>query len=428
MAVSDDAFKQFAVKTEQEERDRAAKASSGGYQRDFENVKYSGLEKGVMKIIRGLGGVPNSGQDKFTSRTVRHSQIVADDGKRIRVILPLKTENPAFILWKIIDRVTEVEWVNKAKVFVNERKHSDIFRMVSVNGYAEGTNQAKYDKGWAGRDYFVMNCIDRSMMDWHKENKHSVILSKQINTVNTDDGKVLEFAEEGVPAYGFTNLLALNIFKFYGDWCNYDLGVEKLGLMQSPFRLINASKHEEEVPEDLRDLIKSGPLTDEEKSWELYDLDKIFGVTSYTKLFNKLKLSIAKIDMALGSHYLDELKSLADLEAAKRKEQNEQAEAEKGAKDPDGSESAGLNPDPVPEARPAKRPQMQDVPADVVEPKGFATLTPSELSGITSWVPVDGKKWNIKYNVPGKQYECPQCETPAPETYAHCPGCGMSFA
>lgn len=423
--VSNDDFKAFASKVETDERDRAARIRSGGAQREYTEVKYTGLEKGKMKIIRGLGGVPNSDADNFTSRTIRHAQVVADDGKRIRVILPSKAEHPDYILWKVIDRVTEVEWVNKNKIFVHEKRHNDIFRMVTVNNYPEGSNQAKFDKGWAGRDYFVMNCIDREMMDWHKTNKHSVILSKQINTITTDDGKTLEFPEEGVPAYGFTNVLALNIFKFYGDWRNYDLGVEKLGLMQSPFRIINASKHEEEVPDELRPFIVVGPLTEEEASWEMYDLSKIFGVTSHTKLYNRLKLSIAKIDAALGSHYVDELKSLADMEA---KERQERAASFDPSSLEEAMNSDATNPDKItPDILNHEIKETRSA-TSIGEPKGFAGLIPDERASITSWVPkTSGQGYNIVYTSAAKQYECPQCTTPSPEIFTSCPGCGLKF-
>ena len=187
---ANDAFKALANEVENEEKERAAKRASGGNSFTYETMKWSGLTTGEMKVVRALGGVPNSGDSPFTARTVRHSLIVNDKGKKMRVILPMKDDNPSYILWKVIDRVMDVDWVDKKKVYAVEKSNPEIFNIVAHNGYPAGSPQNKYDKGWAGRDYFIFNCLDRDpeVYAWSKANKHSVLLSKQVYTSQGSDG------------------------------------------------------------------------------------------------------------------------------------------------------------------------------------------------------------------------------------------------
>ena len=421
-----DAFKALAKEVETEEKDRATRrAGGGGNNFNYETIKWSGLTTGEMKVVRALGGVPNSGDSPFTARTVRHSSIVNDKGKKMRVILPMKDVDPSYILWKVIDRVMDVDWVDKKKVYSVEKTHPEIFNIVAHNGYPAGSPQNKYDKGWAGRDYFVFNCLDRDpeVYAWSKANKHSVLLSKQVNASQGQDGKLIEYAEEGVPAYGFISILAMNIFKHYGDWRNYDLGVTRTGLMETPMRVINASKYIEEVPEQLQPLVVNGPLTEEEKSWAQYDLDKLFGVTSYTKLWNNLKLTFAKIDASLGTHFMDELKSLADAEVAER--------AAKGNNKEDGDD-----PDEVPSGKVEETVEVRSKSVEKREaaqqdlPPAFHQLTDEEKKLILGGKPTTGAKWELVYDPKtsgSKKYACSNCGTVVPEEFMTCPVCGLKW-
>lgn len=231
------------------------------------------------------------------------------------------------------------------------------------------------------------------------------------------------FAEKGIPAYGFVSLLAMNIFKHYGDWRNYDLGITKTGLMETPVRVINASKYIEEVPEELQPLVVNGPLTDEEKTWAMYDLDKHFGVTSYTKLWNNLKLTFARIDSELGTHFMEELKDLANDEAAKRaaSKTEEKEEEEEAEEVPDVQEEE----EPV-----ATRPARQEVSTGAVPPN-FDKLSEGEKKLIVSgYQEGTSSKWTIKYadsTSKSKKYACTGCGTVVPEEFTMCPVCGIRW-
>lgn len=429
-----DEFTAYAEEVAQKEKEKQERKASGGGTFEYTPIKWSGLEKGKMKIVRPLGGVPESGKDKFTARTVRIAKVIDDRQKSIKVRFP--TNDPEFILARIIDKVGEIDWVKgedgkNAKVFVNEKKHPEIFNMVMFNGLNPSDPKRKFGvegKGWWGKEMLLINAIDRdpTMYQWSKENKHSVLLSKNVNIVKGDDGKILEFADDGIPSYGFSELLAYNLFKTYGNWNNYDVGLERTGQTNPSMRVINACKHLEEVPEELQDFVVEGPITEEEKSWEMYDLDLLFGPTSYTKLYNKLRLSIAKIDLALGTHYESELKSLADKEAEERDAARAaNAPEENGVKNE--VEVTEKIEEKIEERVPAK--SVESSPSGVEALPGYNVLTDEEKEEILSVsAPTDGSKtYSITFKTDAKLFRCPDCKTPAPSSFHACPGCGFVF-
>ena len=111
---------------------------------------------------------------------------------------------------------------------------------------------------------------------------------------------------------------------------NGDIGMSRTGLTTPAYEVFNANRNPERIQNpDLEKLLGDpNGLTEEEKTWEPYDLDKIFGVTSYTRIFNRLQKSLMKIDSALGTGFYKEIEALANQEAELRKAN---AEAEKQA-------------------------------------------------------------------------------------------------
>lgn len=429
MSQVDDAFKAYADDVSAEEASRRNPTPGAGYT----PLKWTGLEKNVVKVVRALGGVPNSDDSPFTSRTVRIAHILNDKGKRMRVILPAADSAAANtnILWKIINRVMDVDWVDKKKYYVQEKKNPEIFNIVAYNALDENDNKRKYGlegRGWSGRDFFIMNCIDRTpaMYKWHQENKKTALLSKTINVAPNKKGEITEYPEEGVPAYGFVNTLANTIFKYYGDWRDYDIGIEKTGQMNTPFRIINANKHIEEIPANLQKLVVTGPLSEEEKTWEAYDLRKLFAPSSATKIYNGLKVTIRQIDDILGTNYLSELKYLADEEAKVRA-------ANKVAEEPEDDEEAPPLAPAVVEEAPAREVKRETAPvrSTVLSSKeslpAYDKLTDDEKNLIKSATKEANGSWTLEYNTTSQKYKCPSCQTISPAEFKTCPVCSFSF-
>ena len=321
----DDEFEMFAKEIEQE-LSQGGKRSSQRTKQIGEEIKYTGLVKGEMKIIRVLGGVPNrdgviSNMDPYTARVVRIASIRNDNGKFVKIVIPNRETDPNHIFWRIINKVFEVDFEEtkkrKKKVYIIERKAPEVFELITKNGIPSNSMKrfGLEGKGWLGKDYLLMNCIDRdpSIYKWSRENKHTVVLSKSVNvytvpsTNNDSEPLTIIYAEPGVPAFSFLTILSTNVFKYYGNWNRYDIGVEKTGLIQPAFRIINASKHKEEVPKTMRPYVVDGPLTPEELSWEKYNFNEIFKPVSESFFFYQFKNTIKRLDVGLNTQFYEEL-------------------------------------------------------------------------------------------------------------------------
>jgi len=419
-----DDFDKYVADMKKEE----SRPKSGGKTGSYEEIFYSGLAKNETKIIRFVSGAPNSKKDDFCAKTIRVTMIVGDNGKKFRYIFPVKDDPKAVdhIMWKILNKVNEAEWIDNKKTFKTQSSHPEIFRMIAKNGYSPKTPQGLYDKGWAGQEVVVVNVIDREQMEWHKEHKQLMILSKNVNY--TEDGRI--FADTGVPAYGFLGPIAHNLFEFYGDWANYDVGVERLGLKENPYRVINANKHTEEVPEGKRQYVVDGPLTEEELSWKKINLNKVFGETKATKLYNRLKKKIANIDLNLGTNFLEELKELVDKETleaeANVKEKEESKVEEKAGTMVPSSEEPKIDTPTVSTREVPARELVKSPPVDAVDIstlKGWDKMTQTEKENIKF-----ADETTIEYFNSDSPAACPTCGAISDlELNLVCPRCGQEF-
>lgn len=434
----------FVSYAEQFEKDEAQRNSNRGvsFTREYETLKWTGLVTNKMKIVRVLGGIPNSpNADKHTARIVQVSWIKGDNGKKFRCILPTREAAADHILWRVISRVNEVTYINRKRVYVNEIKNRDIFDLVNYNGLAVEDPKRKFDKGWEGRQVIVMNVLDREQMDWHRENKHTMLLSRNIN-VSADGTQ--EFPDEGVPIYGFYDNIVKSLFKTYSNWEGYDIGIVRLGTTQQPYRIINASAFVAgkipEVPAYLVPFVSlNSGVTDEEAGWDRYDISKIFGPSTFTKIYNNLKVSIQRIDATLGTKFIQELEFEVEKE---KKERAERRAAEEGKSEdqqieeskPQAIETAAPKA-PATKAVPSRAPARTPVNSAALAPevieklKGWSKLTPEQQKMITD-VSLDknGNVTEIKFNTEENLLACPQCRIPAPESFiTACPSCGFDF-
>ena len=446
MPIDDNEFMNFADDFEKQEAARNANRGTGGFTREYEQLKWTGLEPNKMKIIRALGGIPNSpNADAFTSRIVQVGWLRGDNGKQFRCVLPLREASPDHIMWRVISRVNEVTYINRKRVYVNEAKHPDIFDLINYNGLAVDDKKRKFDKGWEGRQVIVMNVIDREQLDWHKENKHTMLLSRNV-TLSADGTR--EFIDEGVPIYGFYDAIVKMLFKNYGNWEGYDIGITRLGTTQQPYRIINASAFKAgKIPELPKELIPfvslDAGVTEEEAGWERYDLAKIYGPTSHTKLYNNLKVAFARIDATLGTKFTQEL----EFEVEKEKAERAARQAESGTV-VEGATTSSMNtgsaPSSVTSAPVASTPTAAPAPARTRAPVTTNTviLTADKIAALKGWTLISdtqqkmindvtldksGKVVDIKFDTDEGVLACPQCRVPAPESFTVCPSCGYDF-
>lgn len=442
----DSMFEAYAKKAEAE---KSVKKNTG-FTKDYEEVKYTGLEQNVPKVLRFVGPLYGSGLDQYTARKVTIARIVGDDGKKFRVIRPSYDEDPNYILNKIISKVKEVKWVNKEKTFPVKDRFPEIYNLIDKNGLQKGDPQLMFDKGWSGKEVLIANVIDREQMDWHRANNHTMLLAKSINIDKNGNA----WPDEGISWYSVESEFP-QLFKFYKSWENYDIAITRTGNKDRAYIVDNASKNPERVTGPAANLISmTDHLTDEEKSWERYDLDKLFRVTTATKIYNRLKQTIARIDTALGTHFLEELQTQVNEEKVKfdemynRNEETEETPAETPYTAPATSDfedgdipsfNGATTPTPAETTQTVVRrttaAQTGKPWMDLPHPEKISDELKELVTGVQPGVYKGTEKVNnpelfldVKWALPVSRLACcPTCGSLSPVNATDCPVCGDHF-
>lgn len=345
--VSKELFEKFAQKTQEELN---TNNSSGSYAFEGEDLKWTSPDrnkKKVWKVLRLIGNppasiIPNDNPQPEDPLEFQFAEIKDDKGKGMKLRLPVAdgTSNSRHLIQRIVDRVMEKEYVvvpgqdKKKKVYVNENSANPAkkaaFEMVAKSGWTLGDSKYSFARDWSGQRVVVFNCIDRDMIDWHRQNKHTALLAKNIGVSVKEDGTEIEWPATGMPSFGFVSKL-LDLVKTYNSkgkgngWEGFDIGLYRTGTTENPNIIYNVSAFKKkdfldeiEGKVDIDKICVDDDLSDEEKSWERYDIQKLFAPTSYTKIMNRMGYQIKQIDAAFGTFYYDELKDLAAKEAAER--------------------------------------------------------------------------------------------------------------
>ena len=431
MAVTDDLFEAFAA---QADSDNNRSQNNQNFNSNYEEIAWTGCNLNEPVIFRAVGGPPDSKLDEFTAKRINIAWVIDDSGKRFKLLRYNTKEDPNYIINKIITRVTSPRWINQEKKFpiLENSETAFIYNRVKKNGLTEADKRYKFDKGWEGHEVTIMNIIDRSRMDWHRANKHTVLLAKSV-TEGQNGG---EFVDEGISSYAINNKLA-HLFRSYGSWEKYDIAITRTGKMESPYILINASNSPKEVqPESFQKFISNADgLTDEERSWERYDLEKLYHPTSPIKLYNRLKGFISMVDSRLGTDYFDELNELAEKEKKRLEEENALKEdlAPKGnqtvVEDTPWKveEEEPVIDKPVEGVKPAIRSRVS-APTNITLPYGD-TLSDDLKSKIKNIKHNEGESfYDVEWDLSNEELaSCPTCGTVSPLAATQCPACGVHF-
>ena len=423
--ITDEMFAKYAQKSEREaQRNDFAP-------RNFVEIKWTGCKTNEPTIIRVVGGPPDAKDlGNYTAKTVNIAWIVGDDGKKFKLIRPNMNEDAGYLINKIISAVTKPKWVNGTKTFPVQEQYPDIYNLVTKNGLADTDPRAKFDKGWKGKEVLIINVIDRAQMDWHRENKHTMLLAKSVNEGN--DGSI--YADEGISKYVVQPKFN-HLFMSYGSWENYDIAITKTGNMNEPYIIVNATHSPREIKQEYQKYISTDDsLTDEEKSWEKYDLETLYHVTSMTKIKNRLKGAIKKIDYALGTHFFEELETLAEKERlemeAKRAEEEADGIIHGTANSFNSYNSASVAPVQS-QATPATRKVAQPVQTAPAVKLPYQDELPAEFQSMIKSVKknADGT-FDVDWDVANPAEDlalCPECGLPAPQNVPFCPKCHLQF-
>lgn len=478
----DDIFNSWIAS--EKEREEKEKTSKNYQKREYEAIKYVGLSKEHPTIVRFVGNFvaedlkahrPNPSDMKF----MHISKIKSDDGKTtFYLYLPLRSDEPEqdHLMWKIIDTVYAKEWVKDPATGKNKPietfkiKHPDVYEKVNKGGFteADGKWPYMYARGWKGPEMLLINVIDRRD-DWCKVNKHTKLISKNVNV--TAEGK--EYADFGVPAFGFFGPLTNLRNNFKMGWEKYDVVItktgEKLDTVTNMFNgtaftnpaaiATNLDKAMGIDPAEYKFISQEPALTEEELNYARYDLDENFRVTSYRTIDKYLGKTIQLIDAAVNedrinagkspdSHFYADLQKLVKEEAdawAKEKAANE-AEANDAASTAAPATTAAPETQaapsfetmaPVQEAAPIARTVSQEASGLSAEKlavlKGYNELSTEQKSYIKDVVlNSDGTLNHIEWtDTAPSLLDCPKdmggCGQLSPNSFSVCPACGKHF-
>ena len=447
-------------------KDHQEAQTDGGFTSfgDYEEIKFSPLEIDKTKRLKfyRIVGWPihlRHEDPQYSPKVVMISRIIDDRGKWRRFILPTREENNNHILYKLIDKVLEGPYNQdtKTKSYTHVASHPEVFKHIFANS-KEGT----YQNGWKPTQYVVMNVIDREMMAWHKENKHTVIVSKKANIDKSDSEKV--YYEPGTTMAMYNAITGDDVGGAYGYPLNYDVVIKKLSELpwykayhSKDFMSYAGAQYESEeafkVDYPFYDPEMHVRLnTEEEDSWEMFDIEKLYKVSSYQKINNALKGWVKKFDSEFGQNLSQELQNLANEEKKAYKETEQ--ENETSVSTPVEAASIPIEVTPativtskqgVPElpvqstSVPIAPVVQEEVPTRSRQPVGFdlasltnegfiaiGKLTEEEKATVTGY---DNEKGTLIYNIEGPTYKCTSenCTNNTPEFFHLCPKCGVTF-
>ena len=475
----DDIFNSWIAS--EKEREEKEKTSKNYQKREYEAIKYVGLSKEHPTIVRFVGNFvaedlkahrPNPSDMKF----MHISKIKSDDGKTsFYLYLPLRSDEPEqdHLMWKIIDTVYAKEWVKDPATGKNKPietfkiKHPDVYEKVNKGGFteADGKWPYMYARGWKGPEMLLINVIDRRD-DWCKVNKHTKLISKNVNV--TAEGK--EYADFGVPAYGFFGPLTNLRNNFKMGWEKYDVVItktgEKLDTVTNMFNgtaftnpaaiAANLDKSMGIDPAEYKYISQEPALTEEELNYARYDLDENFRVTSYRTIDKYLGKTIQLIDAAVNedrinagkspdSHFYADLQKLVKEEAdawAKEKAAQDAAQGTASEAAPETPAETQAAPSfetmaPVQEAAPIARTVSQEASGLSAEKlavlKGYNELSTEQKSYIKDVVlNSDGTLNHIEWtDTAPSLLDCPKdmggCGQLSPNSFSVCPACSKHF-
>lgn len=414
-----DAFAKAKEKHKKEQIEKASRGKGGDFV--FEDIKFVALETNKESVFRLLGLPYSSREIGSDVKLIDMSMILCDDDKKSRFIWPTVEENPNWILRKVFNKVMDYTWnsAESKKEYKYAASHPAIFNRVFKNDKPEQT----YESGWQPKSVCLWNVIDRSDIDWHRENKKTKVLSKKLSIYGPNNDKV--WYELGIPKYLY-DIIWNNIVEYSGDWIDYDVVLSKSS--ETPwYKAFHGIDEVKKISVESKNLVFDGPLTDEEKSWEMYDFDKLYKVSSYSKIKNKLGIFIQRVDATFGTKFSKELDELVAEEAAKSKENIDKPKIENKPTAPATPEIKNSKPSRTPKVKEVKEDKTSRINWNIVAEtyEGALKLSDSEKEAVLS-INDDGT-WSYDIDDSDELYECSNCQFESPGSFNTCPNCGKSF-
>lgn len=329
--------KQKRLQQEAEQKRKDEERKSNSYVRDEDTTEYMGLDK-IPKAFRIIGLPYEIREKPSDSKLVLWSKWVHDSGKSwVNIYWPQNSEGEVdeeFVLWRLYKTITESEWIkykdgeipdkNRPRstdkgYFTSKHEGKPSFVRVDKN-QKEGSKQFGHT---FPKKRIVFNVIDR-MDSWCVQNKHSKILTSSHSPFpfvdeKTGEKKTYWFTDVGIPNELY-KLIWSQVLEYRASW-DLDLVVHK-----DDKKYIIRDAFEDKIPADIKKIISLDELSEEEKQYELYDLDKLHPSIGYYKVMNNFEKLFKQVDIDLGTKYFEELKHYYEEEKKNREAEKKASE------------------------------------------------------------------------------------------------------
>ena len=344
--VVDDVFARALAKKQEQKKEQEEAKNNQGWSGEFEDVVTVGLVKDKEIVGRIVGSPVENRTLPTDAKLILQSQIVKPDRKSYtKITWPMIMKrgkwvpDPDWILTKLYDTVFKKRWVKfsegilkdpdgklyppdhktarlKDGMYVYDNARTKIYEEMDANTKTGDLYPPKFDPS----QRVVFNWIDRHDTCC-KDNKHTKILTAKRNAyekVSPEGVKtVTYFSDTGIPGGLYDK-----IFEYcsaVGTMDN-DLVITKI---EKDYKVFDSTDLKFITPESAKLGVKTR-ISEEEKAYTLYDLDKLFAVSSYNKIKKFLSPLFKLCDAELNTNFMAELEELCKIETEQRKKEKEE--------------------------------------------------------------------------------------------------------
>lgn len=453
-----DIFEQALEKAKKAEEKKQSKGSSGNF--EFEEVQSMGLVSGEERAFRILGKFSNPfrnipvGTDPTDPKFIYHSRILRDDEEGYAHINWALKEGDTelelddkWILKRLYDKVYESKWkdfTDEEKIANNDNKkgrYEKLHKDTSIFKKLESNRKKDSVDKWPPKVYpqqrILLNVLDRHDT-WCADNNHSKVLHAKNGWLGKDGTFVNNVTDPGIPLQAFNGIWE-NVAKFTKIHWDLDIVIKRNKEATNAYVVKDAT--ETKFESDLiKKIVSTEPLSEKEKAYVLYDLDKLYKVSSYSKIKKNLTALFKLCDAELGTKFYDELEKLADEEAAafaaknaaeapKQENQNQVSPASKEA-------NKAIEKDDAKEEKKVERAARTEAKVETNTNDSMLKAFPkfNELSiedkkdFIDAFGSIDATGsavWNQGVTI--VPCDNADCRTPLPNTVLQCPKCGTKL-
>ncbi len=356
-----------ALKRRQEQKAEQEQAATQNWSNfNYEEIETVGLIINKEIVGRIIGNPIEVRQLPTDPKLILQSQVVKQDKSGyVKINWPVIEKSgkyipdPDWILTEMFNKVNEGRWVKysegvlkdengqiypadhvdskgKNGKWVKYHTNTNVFKAIDGNA----KDGEKYPKNFYPSKRVVCNWIDRHD-SWCADNKHSKVLTakKTPFEISMEDGskKTIYFQDTGIPAGLYDK-----IFEHCSSigTMDIDLVITKI---EKDYKVFDITDFPKYVSESSHKLGKQGKLSEEELAYELYDLDKLYGVSSYRKIKKNLGYLFKMCDLDLGTEFEKKLDNLCKIEEEEAKEKQVQDEPDEGESSSDSKEDSSAN-------------------------------------------------------------------------------------